>query len=521
MPLRAAPADVAAAFAAAALPDPRADPAAHVVALRSFIDAWFDPPESDLVAPFAAAPLPPPPPSWLPRVASPSARAWAAQLHATWGTLCRAAAPCVAAHPDRHTLLPVPGPFVVPGARFREGYYWDSLWAVRGLLVSGLHALAADVVLNLAHCVATPGVGFVPNGLRAYYLNRSQPPLLAAMAAAVWQSTGDAQFLNAVLPAVEAELTWWRAAPRTLAVGDGDGGRALLSRYYAAWEEPRPESLREDLATADAAAARDPNLNRGQLFRDIASAAESGWDFSSRWFGDGQSLASIRTTCIFPADLNALLHRAERGAAALAAAAGCPNAAARWAAAADERLAAVTLLHWDADSGRWRDLEVPGNLEDRPVFVASHAVYASDFVPLWCGCAEAGGPAAAAAVAALRASGLLGPGGVAASSVASGEQWDAPNAWPPLQSMLAEGAEACGGVEGAQLAEDIVHAYLRTAHAGWAATGRMFEKFDAQQVGAPGGGGEYACMDGFGWTNGLALAWLERYGDAGWAEGEG
>eukprot|EP00983_Pelagomonas_calceolata_P111470 1159784-Pelagomonas_calceolata.AAC.8 len=33
-----------------------------------------------------------------------------------------------------------------------------------------------------------------------------------------------------------------------------------------------------------------------QLWLDIASAAESGWDFSSRWLGDGFNLHTMRTT---------------------------------------------------------------------------------------------------------------------------------------------------------------------------------------------------------------------------------
>ena len=37
-------------------------------------------------------------------------------------------------------------------------------------------------------------------------------------------------------------------------------------------------------------------------------------------------------------------------------------------------------------------------------------------------------------------------------------------------------------------------------------------------VGAPGGGGEYECAEGFGWTNGVALIFLERYG---WRGGGG
>jgi alpha,alpha-trehalase len=56
------------------------------------------------------------------------------------------------------------------GDRFRECYYWDSYWVVRGLLASGMRATARHIVLNLLHLVNT--YGHVPNGARTYYLNR-------------------------------------------------------------------------------------------------------------------------------------------------------------------------------------------------------------------------------------------------------------------------------------------------------------------------------------------------------------
>ena len=47
--------------------------------------------------------------------------------------------------------------------------------------------------------------------------------------------------------------------------------------------------------------------NMSQIYTDLASAAESGMDFSSRWLQDGRRLSSIRTTDILPVDLNAIL----------------------------------------------------------------------------------------------------------------------------------------------------------------------------------------------------------------------
>ena len=38
--------------------------------------------------------------------------------------------------PDRYSLIYLDNPFVVPGGRFRECYYWDSYWTILGLLGS-------------------------------------------------------------------------------------------------------------------------------------------------------------------------------------------------------------------------------------------------------------------------------------------------------------------------------------------------------------------------------------------------
>ncbi|KAG7666579.1 putative trehalase [Nannochloris sp. 'desiccata'] len=593
MPLTASPNEVATAFVATSFPDPITDPEAYFTALKSFIDTWFLPVQTDLIEPYASTPLPPPPSDWLPKVTEPTVREWATALHTTWGTLCRTAVNLVFKNPSFYSLLPVPGPFIVPGARFREGYYWDSYWAIKGLLVSGLDDLAKNVVLNLVHCVHTHG--FVPNGLRSYYLNRSQPPLLALMVEAVWESTKDRDFLTKALPALDIELTWWRQAPRssfisvtspsktcssetaigTTAISKDPQRRFLVTRYCADWRQPRPESLKEDLATLRLAVSsgtsaiqeveqqgqqrKHQSKDQSKLERteedilcDIASAAESGWDFSSRWFEDGKSLPTIRTSKIYPADLNALLFRAEKTTAMLAAAAllgeegrqrdeieETEKMVQKWSSAADGRLKTINELHWDPETHRWRDFilvnpefeQVDGRCNggcgferkysiqfvanetaSSPSSPSSIAIYASDFVPLWCGCALPNSPQATLAIKSLISSGLISLGGVAASTSETGEQWDWPNAWPPLQSMLSEGCERYGGDLGAEIAEEIASKYLKTAFAAWKSTGRMFEKFDVREVGVQGGGGEYACMDGFGWTNGVALMWLDKYG---------
>lgn len=99
------------------------------------------------------------------------------------------------------SLIYLEKPFVVPGGRFREMYYWDTYWTVLGLIQSempettkgiktvnsiilrepdfkfGLDVLG--MLENFAHLIRI--LGHIPNGNRIYYNRRSQPPLFISM----------------------------------------------------------------------------------------------------------------------------------------------------------------------------------------------------------------------------------------------------------------------------------------------------------------------------------------------------
>jgi alpha,alpha-trehalase len=206
-------------------------------------------------------------------------------------------------------------------------------------------------------------VGHVPNGNRTYYLSRSQPPFLAAMVGLYARAADSTQALR-YLGALEAEHAFWMEGASRLAPGTAhrrvvrlrDG--ALLNRYWDDRPEPRPESYREDFRLAE----RVPAARRESLYRDLRAAAESGWDFSSRWMRDSSDLATLETTQIAPVDLNSLLYDAERTIAALRAfrgAAGDAAASRRFADAAEARRRALLAAAYDPAGGyffdvRWR-----------------------------------------------------------------------------------------------------------------------------------------------------------------------
>src|SRR6266516_6513024 len=202
--------------------------------------------------------------------------------------------------PDvRSTLIPLPNPYVVPGGRFREVYYWDSYFTMLGLIASGRTDLVRSMLDNFAHLVRT--VGHIPNGNRTYYLSRSQPPFFAAMVGLYAAATDTTQALR-YLDALEAEHAFWMTGAERLGPGEAyrrvvrlvDG--SLLNRYWDDRAEPRPESYRQDY---DLGQGLSPE-RREAFYRNVRATAESGWDFSSRWLRDPRDLRTLETTELIP-----------------------------------------------------------------------------------------------------------------------------------------------------------------------------------------------------------------------------
>ena len=412
-------------------------------------------------------------------------------VRALWPALTRPADVADA----RSSLIPLPRAYVVPGGRFREVYYWDSYFTMHGLVQSGRTDLVKSMLDNFAHLVMT--VGHIPNGNRTYYLSRSQPPYFAAMVGLHATATDTAQALP-YLAALEAEHAFWMEGAERVAPGEAhrrvvrlrDG--SLLNRYWDDRPEPRPESHREDFELAQ----RVPAAQREALYRNIRAAAESGWDFSSRWMRDPADLRTLETTDLVPVDLNALLYHAERTIAALRAFRGGTAdgpVAARYLRAADERRRALLALAYDPAEGyffdvRWR---TGARVTDRPTLAAA--------APLYFGLAT---PEQGRAVAARLQRDFLKPGGFVTTQIASGQQWDAPNGWPPLQWLAIQGVTRYGRGD---VGEDARNRWLALNRRTYRVTGKMTEKYDVSDLSRRAGGGEYPTQDGFGWTNGVAL----------------
>uniref|UniRef100_A0A8D2CZF1 Trehalase n=1 Tax=Sciurus vulgaris TaxID=55149 RepID=A0A8D2CZF1_SCIVU len=439
-------------------------------------------------------------PQLLQKIADARLRVWAGQLNQIWKKLGKQIKPEVLSQPERFSLIYSKNPFIVPGGRFVEFYYWDSYWVMEGLLLSEMAETVKGMLQNFLDLVKT--YGHIPNGGRVYYLQRSQPPLLTLMMDRYVAHTNDITFLRENIETLALELNFW-TVNRTISVYLG-GKSYNLNRYHVPYGGPRPESYSKDADLADTL----PEEDRDVLWAELKAGAESGWDFSSRWLVGGpnpNSLSSIRTSKLIPVDLNAFLCQAEELMSNFYSRLGNDAQAERYRSLRTQRMAALNALLWDEQKGAWFDYDMENgkNLE----------FYPSNLTPLWAGCFS--DPSFVdKALKYLEDSKILTyQHGIPASLRNTGQQWDFPNAWAPLQDLVIRGLAKSSSPRTQEVAFQLAQNWIQTNFDVYSQKSAMYEKYDISNGGQPGGGGEYEVQEGFGWTNGMALMLLDRYGD--------
>jgi alpha,alpha-trehalase len=423
-----------------------------------------------------------------------------------------------AEHPPYSSLLPLPNAYVVPGGRFGELYYWDSYFTMLGLAASGRHDLLHAMADNFAYLIDT--YGKIPNGTRTYYLSRSQPPVFALMVE-LFESEGIRAAAH-YLPQLREEYAFWMDGADQLAPGEAYGhvvrlpDGELLNRYWDERDAPREESYIEDVTTA-AQSGRAPN----EVYRELRAAAASGWDFSSRWLADPKALHSIRTTAILPIDLNSFLYKLETVIAELSVLDDASTAA-DFKQKAAARKAAITRYLWDAEAGAFFDFDWQLQKMRPNLTIAT-------VTPLYVQLATR---AQADSVAAVLSARLLTDGGMATTEIDSGEQWDQPNGWAPMQWLAIRGLEHYGHEA---LSAEIAHRWLNMVAKLYCRESKLVEKYSLDAAtgcavdnrvenavepvghftpnasGLGGCGGEYPLQDGFGWTNGVTRRLLQKF----------
>jgi alpha,alpha-trehalase len=392
------------------------------------------------------------------------------------------------------SLIPLPFPYIVPGGRFGEVYYWDSYFTMLGLQVAGRMDMVRHMADNFAFLIDS--IGFIPNGNRTYYLGRSQPPFFSMIIRLIEESDGKAKAAR-YLPQLEKEYAFWMQGQGNLSADSPDFRRVvrmpdgtILNRYWDDFPRPRPESHREDVLTAQRSARESK-----AVFTDLRAGAESGWDFSSRWLLDPQDLATIHTTDFIPVDLNALLFHLESIIADYARHTGDADKANQYKLLADKRKTALMTYCWNENAGFFFDYDFARGQQSTVFSLA--AMY-----PLFFQMAD---NQQAAACANIIQRDFLKPGGLVTTLLNTGQQWDAPNGWAPLQWISIQGLNHYGHQE---LANDISRRWIALNEKVYRNTGKMVEKYNVTDLSLDAGGGEYPVQDGFGWSNGVLLKLL-------------
>ena len=392
----------------------------------------------------------------------------------------------------RGSLLPLPHEYIVPGGRFREVYYWDSYFTMLGLRESSDTAMIRNMVDNFAALIT--GYGHIPNGNRSYYLSRSQPPFFSLMVDLLAAERNDSATYVQYYGALKQEYDYWmdRRASTKHVVKMPDG--SLLNRYYDQLSIPRQESFREDEELGE----KLPASTRPMLYRNLRSAAESGWDFSSRWLRDGKSLSTIETINLVPVDLNCLLYHLENVLAGASRLKGLKSSAQNYLRLARLRKKAIETYLWSGSHGWYVDYHLPGKKR-------SNAPTAAGMFPLFF---KLAGPERALKARQTLEKYFLKPGGMATTLVPTGQQWDAPNGWAPLQWISICGLENYGYKT---LAREMATRWVALNKKVFSQTGKLMEKYNVEKLDLEAGGGEYPAQDGFGWTNGVLIALINQY----------
>jgi alpha,alpha-trehalase len=405
-------------------------------------------------------------------------------------------------------LLYLPKPYVVPGGRFNEMYGWDSYFIQMGLLRDGEVALAKDMADNALYEVRE--YGKVLNANRTYYLTRSQPPFLTQMTLAVFQRTQDRKWLEESVPAIEKYYEYWTTEPH-LTPETG------LSRYYDLGDGPSPEVVSSEhdssgrtdydlikdyfrghrISDYDAAQYYNPKTDTltPLFYKGDRSMRESGFDPSGR-FGP----FSVDIIHYDPVCLNTLLYLMENQTADIMAILGHEDGAAMWRQRSQRRAARINQLMWNEADGFYEDYNFVHRQARRYPFLTT-------FYPLWAGIASA--EQAARVVRNLHL--FEQPGGLQTSTHKTGDQWDAPFGWAPLQWIAVEALRRYGyRSEAGRTSQK----FLSLVQQEFARYGNIEEKYDVvrrqSDVSKSLRFGYRTNEAGFGWTNAVFMALLDE-----------
>ena len=176
---------------------------------------------------------------------------------------------------DNGTLIAMPYKYTVPCivGGFQEFYYWDTYFTNIGLIISDRVDLAIGNIDNMCYMVSK--YGFMPNGNRTHYLNRSQPPFLSQMIREVYDVTGDKAWLEEKYETLKIEYNFWQTNRKT------ENG---LNRYFGKFS-----SVEQQIEYGEYMCGRfnmpvpSDKETVIEYGNSMMSFSESGWDCTTRF----------------------------------------------------------------------------------------------------------------------------------------------------------------------------------------------------------------------------------------------
>jgi len=394
------------------------------------------------------------------------------------------------------TFIALKHPYFIPGGRFREIYYWDSYFSMLGMYCDHQYELLQNMLDNFSDLINT--VGFIPNGNRTYYLGRSQAPYFCQMVSLLAKAK-DSHVYITYLPEMQKEYDFWMkgkdslskykpAVLRTVLMPDG----TVLNRYYDNFDTPRDEMYRNDVETGKQLLASNPFMDLHRLYRNLRASAESGFDFSSRWMVNDKDLYTTHTIDIVPVDLNTLMYIMEKTLAKSYRLNNDYSAFEKYERLAARRRSAIEKYFWDKNKNYYFDyVWTDGKL--------SPYYNLAGVFPLF---GNISSRKRAQNVSITIERNFLKPGGLLTSPYHTGQQWDAPNGWAPLQWIT-----YCGlrNYKLDMMADTVRRRWMSSVEQVYHRYGKLLEKYNVEKI-SNTDGGEYPNQEGFGWTNGVYRA---------------
>ncbi|KAI9292050.1 glycoside hydrolase [Neoconidiobolus thromboides FSU 785] len=506
-------------------------------------------------------------PLFLTDIKDPILKSFGQKVHSYWTTLVRKIDLSKLCDGCVSSYLKTSHPFVVPGGRFREFYYWDTYFALQGLLLGELYDTSKNIILNFLEFVDE--YGFMPNGARIYFLNRSQPPLLIPMVYDYIEKTKDFDLLKRAINTLDKEYSYWlkyhSVEVECGKLKDQNIQNCYLTRYYVNNTKPRPESYREDYITVELSNKNFTLKEKESLYADIATGAESGWDYSTRWLSNDfepnlnqtneEILSHLKTREVIPVDLNSIMYLNEKLLSKLhlmmfnltnqkdsnSNQKKCNQhltLSKKYLKASELRKQLMYNIFWNQKDFTFYDY----NIVTKSTI---NKFSASNYWPYWTGALSDeilnNDFNLLNAFNKIEEISLKYPGGIPSTLVNSKLQWDLPNSWPPLEYVIIFGIKnhikllhdkhlLIKSEKLQRLNVDLSNKFVNTVFCAWYQTGgslkdlvmkdpnapadqegHMFEKFNVTSIGRSGGGGEYQVQTGFGWTNGVLLSILNLF----------